>query len=260
MSDLLYFPGCSVKGRAPEFEASTLEVAKLLGVKLIEMPEWNCCGSVLPLVPEKYSQFLAPLRVLARAREATERLGLEPKLVTLCSLCYNTLKLASLAVKADNELATRVSEFIEEELADIEVVHILPVFADALKRLGNHALHPLDMRVAAYYGCRLLRPRPIAIDDPVRPSIFEGILRATSAEVLELPLRAKCCGSFHSATRGELPSATRIISLAVGLGVGLIAVTCPLCHYNLSSACSGGARVAYFTELLLEVFGDDLDG
>ncbi len=40
-----YYPGCSLHATAVDYNESTLAVAEVLGIDLVEVPEWSCCGS-----------------------------------------------------------------------------------------------------------------------------------------------------------------------------------------------------------------------
>lgn len=43
--DFSYFPGCSLATTAAEANRSLMQAARLLGLNLIELEDWNCCGS-----------------------------------------------------------------------------------------------------------------------------------------------------------------------------------------------------------------------
>jgi len=43
--DLSYFPGCSLATTAKESNESLMRVCEKLGLNLIELEDWNCCGS-----------------------------------------------------------------------------------------------------------------------------------------------------------------------------------------------------------------------
>ena len=45
MIDISYFPGCSMATTAHENNQSLLESCTKMGVNLIELDDWNCCGS-----------------------------------------------------------------------------------------------------------------------------------------------------------------------------------------------------------------------
>ena len=40
-----YYPGCSLEHSAAAYDDSTRAVAKALGVDLVELDDWNCCGA-----------------------------------------------------------------------------------------------------------------------------------------------------------------------------------------------------------------------
>ena len=40
-----YYPGCSLHATAVDYDESTQAVARKLGIELVEVPEWSCCGS-----------------------------------------------------------------------------------------------------------------------------------------------------------------------------------------------------------------------
>ncbi|MFH2099802.1 MAG: heterodisulfide reductase-related iron-sulfur binding cluster, partial [Pseudomonadota bacterium] len=40
-----YFPGCSLATSAKENNESLLALCRRLKVDLVELPDWNCCGS-----------------------------------------------------------------------------------------------------------------------------------------------------------------------------------------------------------------------
>ena len=86
---LSYYPGCTLKTRARNFEDSAIAAMAVLGVDLVELSRWNCCGTVFSLAEDDIVHHVAPVRNLIRAREQGSEY-----LVTLCSFCYNTLKRA----------------------------------------------------------------------------------------------------------------------------------------------------------------------
>ena len=42
---LHYYPGCSLEGTAVEYDRSTRVVMAALGVELLEIEGWTCCGA-----------------------------------------------------------------------------------------------------------------------------------------------------------------------------------------------------------------------
>jgi heterodisulfide reductase subunit B len=66
---LPYYPGCTLKTAASSFEISALASAEALGMELIELPRWNCCGTVFSLTDDDLIHHVAPIRNLIRVQE-----------------------------------------------------------------------------------------------------------------------------------------------------------------------------------------------
>ena len=107
---------------------------------------------------------------------------------------------------------------------EIEVVHLLEVLRDDIgwKTISDKLRVPLkNLKLAPYYGCNLLRPQEVAIDQVERPTILHQLLQALGAEPIDFPFAAKCCGS-RSAGLCPLNSkwAWAVVSI-IGRGVEL---------------------------------------
>ena len=112
-------------------------------------------------------------------------------------------------------------------------------------------------KIAAYYGCLLLRPnRVMQMDDPENPVIMEDFIKAIGATPVVYAKRNECCGAYISMESPALAekSSNAIIQNAKAAGAEMIITACPLCRYNL---IKNGADipVVYFTELLAEALG-----
>ena len=99
-----YFPGCNLKTNAKGFELTAIAVSKKLDAELVEMPEWNCCGTVHSMSTDNLMKRIAPVRDLARSAEHVKNLNdSKNEVVTLCSMCNSTLKIVNSEVKEDKE-------------------------------------------------------------------------------------------------------------------------------------------------------------
>ncbi len=259
MNRLVYFPGCALKDQAQGYEAATLAAVQALGYAVQELPRWNCCGTVYALAQDDLMRHVGPVRNLIRAQEqgATE-------LLTLCAMCYNTLSRSALFVRNPENLR-RINAFMDEEedyRGGVRVLHLVQWLAEIgperLARAANPGLQGL--RIGAYYGCTLLRPKEVAVDHPEKPEIMEGILAALGAEPVLFPERVECCGAYLAVTR---PEAVRlrvgsILLSAAHHGAELVVTACPLCHFNLRERRPLGAPrlpVAYLGEVLAWALG-----
>lgn len=267
-----YFPGCTLKTTARNFEDSALASLKVLGVDLVELSRWNCCGTVYSLASDDLMHHLAPVRDLIRVKEEGAS-----RVVTLCSMCYNTLKQANELVKADSEKLDKINQFMYREEVDydgsVEVTHLIEILRDEVgwEALKKKVTRPLEgIRLAPYYGCLLVRPTAVALDDPEQPHLLEELLEALGAEVIDYPYKTECCGSYHTITNvGLVMERTyTILTSASQHGAEAVVVSCPLCDFNLDSRqknvqdkFSSFERIPvfYFTQLLSVALGLDVE-
>jgi len=272
MLKLSYYPGCTLKTTAKNFDETTVSVAKALGIEFIEPDRWNCCGTVHALATDDVMHYLAPIRNLIRVEEM-DSAGMvdEKQVVTQCAMCYNTLKRANLAANEDSEKMEKIRGIMEKEpeySGDVEVIH----FFELLKQTGwdkikDKVEKPLKgLKVVPYYGCLLLRPRGLGIDDPDNPQIFENLLRALGAEVIDIPYKMKCCGAYHTVHLKEVTAdlSHRILEQAQEMGADIVATACPLCEYNLGDrqeeikmhySSFENIPVVYYTQLMALAYG-----
>ncbi len=261
MTTLAYYPGCSLKRFARGCEIAGLEAARRLGIELVELERWNCCGTVFSMSSGERMHHLGSLRNLVRVQEAGYQ-----EVVTMCAMCQNTLRQVNNEVRRDGESLAIMNRFMDEEPAyrgEVEVLHYLTL----LDRLGPQAIaarmeRPLTgLRIAPYYGCTLVRPHSAGIDDPEDPSLMERLLEALGAEVVRDPMRVECCGAYMGVSK---PGTIRVRSSAIhgsarSSGAEALATMCPLCAHNLDAVGPGPDEPAlvvfYFTQLVALALG-----
>ena len=260
--DLSYYPGCTLKTKAKNFEDSAIAAMSALDVNLVELPRWNCCGASFCLSDDDLIHQVAPARDLVRVKEQGSN-----KVVTLCAFCYNTLKRAGLIVTGDAEKKNTLNSFMDDEIdydGEVKVVHLLEVLRDDVgwEAIAKKVQVPLkDLRVAPYYGCTLLRPREIALDDVERPTVLHRLMETLGATVVDFPFAAECCGSYQSVSNPDfaVETAWTILSSAIRAGANALVLSCPLCEFNLGCRQKEimrkygefkGLPILYFTQLL----------
>jgi len=231
-----YYPGCTLKTKAGNLEESAINSMEVLGVEMVELERWNCCGAVFSLADDDLVHILAPVRDLIRAKD----MGFD-KLLTLCSMCYNTLARANILMRNDEVKRDAINDFMEEEsdyAGEVEVYHLLNFIRDEIgwDKLRSAVKNPLTgLKLAPYYGCTLTRPKEITIDTGVHPQVFEDFIEALGAEYVEYDAAAKCCGSFEMIANPEaaLESSGLILKSAETRGADALILSCPLCEYNI---------------------------
>ena len=263
-----YYPGCTLKNNAKNFEDSTLCALKHLGVEVDELPRWNCCGTVFSLATDNLMYHLAPIRNLIRVKESNS-----DKVMTMCAMCYNTLKRANERVKNDKESLEKINEFMyREEIkyeGDVEVLHLLELLKDEVtfENIAKKVVKPLNnLKIASYYGCYLVRPREIGLDDVENPTILENLMAILNADPIDFPFKTECCAAYQTVDKPELVAERtfQILTSAQEQGAEIITVSCPLCAFNLDHRQKETIRiypefkhipVLYFTQVLAVALG-----
>lgn len=236
---LNYYPGCTMKNHAKNFEDSAIGALKKLDVEVVEIPRWNCCGTVYSFATDDLMHHVAPIRNLLRVKEDEES---SDDVMTLCSMCYNTLKRSNEKVKREPESLKAINDLMYlEEIkykGDVGVFHLLEFLRDKMtfENVAERVVKPLKgLKVASYYGCTLLKPKEVAFDDDEDPTILEELADSLGAEVVEFPYRTECCGSYQTVNKPEVVAekTNTIVGSAQHNGADVIVVSCPLCAFNL---------------------------
>lgn len=256
-----YFPGCTLRTKAKQLDFYARRCAEILGVELCELENWQCCGGVFVSAKDEIASKLPSVRALAAARDA------EQPLVTVCSACHNVIKQTNYAMQNDADFAAKVNCYMSQDpepavpyAGETQVYHYLELLRDVVgfDKIKEAVVKPLTGRkIAAYYGCLLLRPgKVMQMDDVENPVIMEDLIRALGAEPVIYAQRNECCGGYVAL---EDPASAKKKSNAVSenaaaQGAELMVTACPLCKYNLVKNGSP-VPVVYFTELLAEALG-----
>ncbi|UCF69917.1 MAG: CoB--CoM heterodisulfide reductase iron-sulfur subunit B family protein [candidate division WOR-3 bacterium] len=237
-----YYPGCTLKTTAKNFENSAVAAARALGIELLEIPRWNCCGTVFSLTDDDLIHHVASVRNFIRVQEMNDY-GLvknENRLVTLCAMCFNTLKSTNLRVKNNAEDLKKINDLMYREEnygGKVEVLHFLELLKSlGFEKIRDRVKKPLKgLKIAPYYGCMILRPQEIGIDDPEDPTIQRDLLLSLGADSVDTPYKRVCCGSYQTVKEKNIVAelAYDILSHARKEGAEAMATVCPLCAFNL---------------------------
>jgi heterodisulfide reductase subunit B len=202
----------------------------------------------------------------------------EKQVITFCSMCYHTLKKANQFIK-DKDKLEKINAFLQEEkeLAGgikreyegrIETLDFLEVLRDKIgyKEIFKRVKKPLkNLKVATYYGCLVLRPKEIGIDDMDNPTILESLLESLGAEIVNNPNRTQCCGSYHTVGNKDLVSKLTYDNLIYPIrnGAEIVVTCCPLCNFNLDFRQDEAEKIdskfekipiMYYTQLMAIAF------
>ena len=258
-----YYPGCTIYGSGMEYHFSTLKVAKALGIELLELPDWNCCGASSSPSMGHDLTFALQARNIAIA----EKMALD--ILTICNECYHNLSYAVKVFKENRRQRDKINGLIKETGLEVKgtirIRHLVEVILNdvGLEGIEKRIKKRLTgLKLAPYHGCLALRPREISIDDPERPSTMHRILECLGAEVVDFEeFTSACCGSSVLLTSEDvaLRLSYNILKGAKDRGADAVVTMCPLCHLNLDfkqkrmqkrSSTALGIPVIYFTQIL----------
>jgi heterodisulfide reductase subunit B len=232
-----YFPGCSAESTGLGLGLSAEAIAGPLDIELIELEDWNCCGST----PYGSLDGAESIVVAARNLALAEKSGFD--LVTPCSSCYVTLAGANRHLQEHPKLRSQVNEALAvaglEYKGGLRVRHLVDVLYNDVtpEFIADKVKNQLDgLRVAPYYGCQLVRPR-YGLDDTEFPHTLDGLVTCLGAETVDFPMKARCCGGSLtiSEEKNVLELTRKILQSAVDNGAQCLVTPCPLCQTNLDA-------------------------
>ena len=264
------FLGCTIPARARNYELSARNVAEKLGIELVDMAKFICCGFPIKAADMEASELLGAYN-LALAEEQ----GLD--ICALCSSCTSALSETSHLLTWDEERKNRINERLEslglQYGKGAKVKHFARVLfeeigADQIQDQFQKDLSGL--KIAVHYGCHYLKPSQVHdhFDDVEDPRSIDSLVELTGAQVVDYPGKKRCCGGpvlpvdeklAMSVTKEKLDD----ISAS---GADAICLVCPFCsvmydgnqksieaEYNVSY----NLPVLYLTQILGLAMGID---
>ena len=281
-SAYLLYLGCAIPSRVLSYEVATRKVAEGLDLRLVEMPEFSCCGLPLDAISHDMMLVLAAQNLCLAEQQ-------ELNIMTLCPGCNGTLCTVNETLKKDRGLRERVNgqlgEVGMEFRGEISVRHLVQVLLRdiGLKAIKDSVARPLKgLKAAAHHGCHLLRPsRHLGIDDPEHPTILKKLIEATGSRCLDYRNELECCGAPVMVTRPLDAAGGRLGKVGVSLqttreklvhlreaGAEALVTVCPSCYrmYDINQPIierafneSFNIPVLHYPELLALAMGIDPD-
>ena len=235
MKEYSYYPGCSAEGANRSYDISARNVAKALGVDLIELEDWNCCGATTYLSVEETRAMALSARNLALVEKDNR------DMVTICNGCFRMLRKTNEAMASKGELSDQLTGALRaadlQYNGTVKVRHLLDVLVTDVGESEIRSRVRKDLKglkVAPYYGCQLTRPKG-SFDDPEFPTSLDSLFSWLGAEPVWYPLKTKCCGGMLMTTQSEVCErlVEKLLRSALQADAECLATICPLCQINL---------------------------
>jgi heterodisulfide reductase subunit B len=273
-----FYPGCTLHSTGVEFGASTELVCDALGVEMVEIPDWNCCGASSAHSMD-HSLFLAlPARNLAQAQAVDAASSDALDLAIPCAACFSRLAAADLALRNDQAFRANVESVLGFQFdGRVRPRNLLDIFANDFSReaLTARLTRPLEgLKVVSYYGCLLIRPPEYTQrwDDPEHPQTMDYVLELLGAQPLPWSYGIDCCGGSLTLNRSDVVVhlVDKLAQAAHEAGAEAMVTACPMCMANVDGRqlYRGGPPlprppkpdyqplpIFYFTELMALAYG-----
>jgi len=227
------FLGCAIPYRVSAYEISTRKVMEKLGVKLEEMPEFNCCG--LPMDPISHEMML-----LLAARNLCIAEEKNMNIMALCPGCAGTLNKVNTMLKNDKKLREEINGYLKEDglgfKGTIEVRHLIRVLNEdvGVEKIRAAVKKPLKgLKVAEHNGCHALRPKEyMGFDDPEDPKVLKVLIEVTGAKCLDYMDESQCCGAPVAGVNDNIPLqlSREKLTHVRDVGAQVLITICPFCH------------------------------
>jgi heterodisulfide reductase subunit B len=247
-----YYPGCTLHSTGKEYGQSTTAVCAALGIELIELADWNCCGASSAHSLNEELALTLPARNLAIAQAAGR------DVVIPCAACFNRHKIVDYVLSHEATKRRDIEAAVGfQYTGSVRHRNLVDIFANevGVERLAAAVKRPLaGLQAVSYYGCLLVRPPEVTqFDDPEHPVLLDRLLEALGAEPQEWSFATECCGGSLTLNRADVvqPLVANLIAMAQEAGAACIVTACPLCQANLETR-QGKANfpIFYFTELI----------
>ncbi|MEM1742356.1 MAG: CoB--CoM heterodisulfide reductase iron-sulfur subunit B family protein [Nitrososphaerota archaeon] len=244
-----YYMGCVVPSRLNQYDLAVRNVLKELGVELVDLEDAGCSGTVITRSVDAKTNLVMSTRILALAENKNLNL-----LVT-CPGCYESLKEAQETFHNNTSFKEEVNTILKKldgltYSGEVEVKHLIHVLYEdlGLKNIRGKIKRSLKgLRVAAHYGCHILRPsNKLKSDNPENPKILDELIEVTEAKSIYWMLKLWCCGSPILAIDRDLSLSLTCAKLksAKDSEADCIVVICPSCQLQFDFMQNEASRIS----------------
>lgn len=270
-----FYPGCSsqLKASASNYLTSVNSMCATLGIKLTEIPDWNCCGASISYAG---SGEIARHSLNARNFALAEKHLPGQDIVATCAACWLNARETQERLAEDHVLMRDTRAALEAAGLDYKgetpVKHMVEVLIEdfGYDALAAKVVKPLEgLKLAGYVGCQTNRPFGIAGESFESPAYLDKLVETLGAEPLvDYDQKVSCCGGALAFSEPEKSQAQirAIVESAYDHGADMIVTPCPLCQANVEIYQDEINRregtqlrmpVIYYSQLMTVAYGGD---
>jgi heterodisulfide reductase subunit B len=268
-----FYPGCSSQkgASASNFAESITVMCEKLGIRLNEIPDWNCCGASIG-----YGEGgeLPRLAINARNLALAEQHLPGQDMVSGCPACWLATRETAERLNQHSDLMAETNEALKEAglnlKGTVKARHIVEVLVEdvGFDAMQAAVVKPLrDMKIAGYVGCQTNRPFGIAGESFENPQYLDKMIEAVGGEaVTAFDQKVTCCGGALAFSEPEKSQKQirDIVESALDHGAEMIATPCQLCQTNVEiyqseinkkQGTNFKIPVVYYSQLMSVAFG-----
>jgi heterodisulfide reductase subunit B len=228
-----FFQGCLAPVMATQYELSTRKVAKKLGVGLVDVEDFACCGFPIRSVDHETALLLS-----ARNLSVAEGLGLD--ICTICTGCASTMAEANKELMHNDELRESVNEKLQKigrtYKGNVKVKHFVRILYEDVgpEKIKNQVKKSLEgLKLVSHYGCHYFKPSEVLdkFEDPEFPRTLDELVSVLGAETREYEDKTHCCGGtiLDVDDNIALAMAKKKLDHVGAVSADAMVLMCPLC-------------------------------
>jgi len=239
MNRYALFLGCTIPVRGQNYELSTRKVAEALGMELLHIPNFSCCGYPMSSLDQETAELLAARNLALAEKEGAD-------ICTICTACTGVLTETAKELEHNEEKRGKINVHLKdiglEYKGGVKVKHFARILYEdvGLEKISSKITRRLDgLRIAPHYGCHFLKPSEIyeGFDSPENPHTLDDLIAVTGATSVNYMNKMRCCGGAVLAVDENLAlKITREkLDQIKGLSVDAICLICPFCSVMYES-------------------------
>jgi heterodisulfide reductase subunit B len=193
MKKYALFLGCIAPANALGYDISTRQIAKALGIELVDL-NFSCCGFPLLGVKQETSMVMAARNLAVAEKQALD-------IITICGAC--SFMHSKVQKRYEKGMTKKIDQSLEKlglrYNGGVKIKHFARMLYEdyGLQKLRKAVKHPLhDLRLAVHYGCYYHKPSYIYdnFEDPDSPISLDKLISITGATSVDYEEKMQCCG------------------------------------------------------------------